>query len=57
MDTDNTVYKTLLESTKVIPWKIDWSTMKFTYIGPQIESLLGWIAAYRQLRHWHYYAN
>lgn len=35
-------YKTLLESTKAIPWKIDWATMKFTYIGPQIESLLGW---------------
>jgi PAS domain-containing protein len=32
----------LLESTKAIPWKIDWATMKFAYIGPQIESLLGW---------------
>lgn len=39
---DHTVYKTLLESTKAIPWKIDWATMKFAYIGPQIESLLGW---------------
>ena len=36
------VYKTLLESTKAIPWKIDWATKKFTYIGPQIEQLLGW---------------
>ena len=36
------VYKTLLESTKAIPWKIDWSTMRFAYIGPQIEDLLGW---------------
>jgi diguanylate cyclase (GGDEF)-like protein/PAS domain S-box-containing protein len=36
------VYKTLLESTRAIPWKIDWDTMKFAYIGPQIESLLGW---------------
>ncbi|HEY7986016.1 MAG TPA: sensor domain-containing diguanylate cyclase [Methylophilaceae bacterium] len=35
-------YKTLLESTKAIPWKIDWNTMKFAYIGPQIEQLLGW---------------
>jgi diguanylate cyclase (GGDEF)-like protein/PAS domain S-box-containing protein len=42
---DSTVYKTLLESTKAIPWKIDWKTMKFTYIGPQIESLLGWSQA------------
>ena len=42
METDSTVYKTLLESTKAIPWKIDWNTLKFAYIGPQIESLLGW---------------
>ncbi|WP_395681191.1 diguanylate cyclase domain-containing protein [Dokdonella sp.] len=39
---DPEVYKTLLESTKAIPWKIDWSSMKFAYIGPQIEKLLGW---------------
>lgn len=39
---DNAVYRTLLESTKAIPWKIDWATMKFGYIGPQIEALLGW---------------
>jgi hypothetical protein len=39
---DGDVYRTLLESTKAIPWKIDWATMAFAYIGPQIESLLGW---------------
>lgn len=39
---DSAVYKTLLESTRAIPWKIDWATMKFSYIGPQIEPLLGW---------------
>ncbi|WP_455894440.1 diguanylate cyclase domain-containing protein [Pseudomonas palmensis] len=39
---DSEVYRTLLESTKAIPWKIDWASMKFTYIGPQIEALLGW---------------
>jgi len=39
---DQAVYKTLLESTKAIPWKIDWATMTFAYIGPQIEKLLGW---------------
>lgn len=39
---DHTVYKTLLESTKAIPWKIDWATTTFAYIGPQIEGLLGW---------------
>jgi diguanylate cyclase (GGDEF)-like protein/PAS domain S-box-containing protein len=42
METDSTVYKTLLESTNAIPWKIDWNSMKFAYIGPQIEKLLGW---------------
>lgn len=42
MDDDSTVYKTLLESTKAIPWKIEWDTMAFSYIGPQIEQLLGW---------------
>lgn len=35
-------YKTLLESTRAIPWRIEWSTLEFTYIGPQIEQLLGW---------------
>lgn len=39
---DSATYKTLLESTKAIPWKIDWATMQFVYIGPQIEPLLGW---------------
>ena len=39
---DYAVYKTLLESTRAIPWKIDWQTMTFAYIGPQIEQLLGW---------------
>lgn len=42
METDPAVYKTLLESTNAIPWRIDWKTMQFTYIGPQIEALLGW---------------
>lgn len=42
IDEDPEVYKTLLESTKAIPWKIDWKTMRFAYIGPQIETLLGW---------------
>ncbi|MGG7607069.1 sensor domain-containing diguanylate cyclase [Massilia sp. BKSP1R2A-1] len=42
LDTSPDVYRTLLESTKAIPWRIDWATMRFTYIGPQIEALLGW---------------
>ena len=39
---DSGVYRTLLESTKAIPWKVDWRTLTFAYIGPQIEALLGW---------------
>jgi len=42
LNADNAVYRTLLESTKAIPWKIDWPTKRFAYIGPQIEALLGW---------------
>ncbi|MES2346900.1 MAG: sensor domain-containing diguanylate cyclase, partial [Pseudomonadota bacterium] len=33
---DPSVYRTLLESTRAIPWRIDWATMSFSYIGPQI---------------------
>ncbi|MGR0136388.1 diguanylate cyclase [Pseudomonas sp. RSP] len=40
--TDSDVYKTLLESTKAIPWRIEWQSMTFSYIGPQIETVLGW---------------
>lgn len=42
VELDSAVYKTLLESTKAIPWKIDWESMRFAYVGPQIEALLGW---------------
>ena len=41
-DADSTFYRTLLESTRAIPWKIDWASATFAYIGPQIEELLGW---------------
>jgi PAS domain S-box-containing protein len=34
--------KLLLESTNAIPWVIDWATKEFSYIGPQIEKLLGY---------------
>jgi diguanylate cyclase (GGDEF)-like protein/PAS domain S-box-containing protein len=40
--TDPGTYRTLLESTRAVPWRIDWASMQFTYIGPQIEKLLGW---------------
>lgn len=44
LNSDSAVYRTLLESTRAIPWKIDWATKRFSYIGPQIEALLGWSA-------------
>lgn len=42
---DRDVYQTLLESTNAIPWRLDWRTKRFSYIGPQIEKLLGWAPA------------
>jgi len=42
MDEGESTYRTLLESTKAIPWRIDWKSMRFSYIGPQIEPLLGY---------------
>ncbi len=42
LEEEGLVYKTLLESTKAIPWRIQWDTLSFSYIGPQIEELLGW---------------
>lgn len=39
---DNGLYQTLLESTLAIPFKIDWASKKYVYVGPQIEELLGW---------------
>lgn len=41
-DADNALYQTLLESTLAIPFKIDWASKKYVYVGPQIEALLGW---------------
>jgi diguanylate cyclase (GGDEF)-like protein/PAS domain S-box-containing protein len=34
-------YRRLLETTNVVPWTSDPSEQRFTYIGPQIEKLLG----------------
>lgn len=39
---DLSFYQTLLESTKAIPWQFEWGPQRFSYIGPQIETLLGW---------------
>ncbi len=53
LEHDIGVYRTLLESTKAIPWKIDWATMAFAYIGPQIETLLGWApSSWKTVQDW-----
>nr|WP_314621536.1 PAS domain-containing protein [uncultured Noviherbaspirillum sp.] len=32
----------MIKSLPAIPWILDWRTKRFTYMGPQIEQLLGW---------------
>jgi PAS domain S-box-containing protein len=34
-------YQSLLESTNAIPWELDLSTRRFTYVGPQAGKILG----------------
>lgn len=35
-------YRRLVESTKVIPWEAQSGSWRFSYVGPQAESLLGY---------------
>jgi len=35
-------YRRLVESSRAIPWEMDLSTWRYTYIGPQIESVVGY---------------
>ena len=34
-------YRNLLETSNAIPWELDLSTWRFTYVGPQVIDLLG----------------
>ena len=34
-------YRSLIESTKAIPWEMELPSLRFTYIGPQAESAFG----------------
>src|SRR5258708_6664546 len=53
LEHDAAVYRTLLESTRAIPWKIAWATMEFAHIGPQIETLRGWTPSrWKTVRDW-----
>lgn len=38
----NDLFQRLVESAKAIPWSYDLATECFTYIGPQVEELLGY---------------
>jgi len=35
-------YKQLVETTTAIPWELDLSTSRFTYVGPQAANVLGY---------------
>ncbi len=35
-------FRALVESARAIPWELDLSTWRFTYVGPQAENLLGY---------------
>jgi diguanylate cyclase (GGDEF)-like protein/PAS domain S-box-containing protein len=35
------LYQRLLESTHAVPWEMDLATWRFTYVGPQVQQLLG----------------
>ena len=39
---NETLYRNLTETTAVIPWELDLETIKFTYVGPQSEDILGY---------------
>ena len=38
---NETRFRSLLETTSAIPWELDLSTWRFTYVGPQIEKVTG----------------
>ncbi len=38
-------YRQLVESTNTIPWELDMQSGNFTYMGPQVETILGYPVA------------
>jgi len=43
---NETKYRRLLESTNTVPWELDLSTKKFTYMGLQAEKIFGYTLSY-----------
>ncbi len=39
-------YRQLVETTRTVPWELDTSSLTLTYVGPQIEKVLGFTAAF-----------
>jgi PAS domain S-box-containing protein len=39
---DQLSWKELLETVNIIPWELDLNTWRFTYVGPQAQTLLGY---------------
>ncbi len=35
-------YRKLLESSSAIPWRLEWPSLRFSYMGPQVKVMLGW---------------
>lgn len=42
IDQQLTRYQRLLESTRAVPWEVTIPAWNFTYIGPQVEAILGY---------------
>ncbi|MEG3639911.1 MASE1 domain-containing protein [Magnetococcus sp. PR-3] len=46
-------YRSLVESTLAVPWKLDLKSLEFTYMGQQIEKMLGYpVDSWRDLEAW-----
>ncbi|MBF0621286.1 MAG: PAS domain S-box protein [Magnetococcales bacterium] len=46
-------FRTLVESTKAVPWRLELATGRFTYMGSQIESVLGYPAeSWKTIHDW-----
>jgi len=45
LETRETRYRELVESTAAIGWEYDIGADRWTYVAPQVESILGWLPA------------
>jgi DNA-binding CsgD family transcriptional regulator len=53
MNSDISTYRNVSDSAKAAPWMLDWKSKQFTYIGPQIATILGWpVSSWNTLSDW-----